>query len=158
MHLPLTGLLLLFSLCATPQARLVRAALEAALQQLKRQCPGVVSSRRERSLARALPLLSQALARVLLASEQAVPGGDGEEEDGEEGDDGSPLEQACAMAGCQPEGLEGALGQLLEDAVAEALGGGAGEEGAAGEGGKRAREAAASGGSQAPLPANSRRV
>lgn len=44
------------------QARLVRAALEGALQHLKAQCPAVVSSRRERSLGRALPLLSKALA------------------------------------------------------------------------------------------------
>lgn len=50
--------------CAPPtlQARLVRAALEGALQQLKAQCPSVISSRRERSLGRALPLLGKALA------------------------------------------------------------------------------------------------
>ena len=143
----------------------MRAALEAALQQLKQRCPGVVSSRRERSLARALPLLSQALARILLASEQPPACGDDDEElqeggDGEEGGaDGSPLEQACALVGCQPEGLEAAMGQLLEDAVADALGGGGGggggEGGAAEEGGKRAREAAASGGSQAAAPTGS---
>jgi len=40
----------------------VRAALEGALQQLKQQCPSVVSSRRDRSLARVLPLLSASLA------------------------------------------------------------------------------------------------
>ena len=141
----------------------MRAALEAALQQLKQRCPGVVSSRRERSLARALPLLSRALARILLASEQPPPCGNDEEElqegdGGEEGGaDGSPLEQACALVGCQPEGLEAAMGQLLEDAVADALGGGGGggEGGAAEEGGKRAREAAASGGSQAAAPTGS---
>lgn len=44
------------------QSRLVTAALEAALGDLKAQCPAVVSSRRERSLGRALPLLSKALA------------------------------------------------------------------------------------------------
>ncbi|PRW34023.1 alpha beta-hydrolase [Chlorella sorokiniana] len=49
-------------LSAGYEARLVRAALEGALQQLKAQCPTVISSRRERSLGRALPLLSKALA------------------------------------------------------------------------------------------------
>ena len=54
------------SLRIDAQARLVRQALEAALAQLKRQCPAVVCSRRERSLGRALPLLSKALAGVCL--------------------------------------------------------------------------------------------
>lgn len=40
----------------------MRCALEGALQELKAQCPAVISSRRERSLGRALPLLSKALA------------------------------------------------------------------------------------------------
>lgn len=44
------------------QAQLVRAALEGALADLKQQCPAVVSSRRERSLERALPLIGDALA------------------------------------------------------------------------------------------------
>jgi hypothetical protein len=51
-----------------PQARLVRGALEGALVQLKQQCPAVVCSRRERSLARALPLLSKSLAGVRAGS------------------------------------------------------------------------------------------
>lgn len=51
-----------FPITINPQARLVRSALEGALQNLKVQCPAVVCSRRERSLERALPLLSKALA------------------------------------------------------------------------------------------------
>lgn len=39
----------------------MRAALEGALAHLKQQCPAVVSSRRERSLERALPLVGNAL-------------------------------------------------------------------------------------------------
>jgi hypothetical protein len=44
------------------EARLVSRALEGALQHLKQQCPALLSSRRERSLARSLPLLGSALA------------------------------------------------------------------------------------------------
>lgn len=141
----------------------MRDALEGALRQLKPQCPAVVSSRRERSLARALPALSSALAGILLRSEEALqPGlhgwaGGGEEEE-EWQDDGSgggggegPLHQACAMAGCdEPEGLEAAIAQLLEAAVADALesssrGGGEG-------GAKRARGADDGGGGAASQP------
>lgn len=117
------------------QSRLVRDALEGALQQLKQQCPAVVSSRRERSLGRALPMLSAALAGILLASEHACPDGSGDQEEGEEGS-GSALQQACTMVGCQPEGLESALGRLLQDTVADALGATAAAEG----GSKRPRK------------------
>lgn len=50
------------------EARLVSRALEAALQHLKQQCPALLSSRRERSLARSLPLLGSALAGKQSAS------------------------------------------------------------------------------------------
>jgi hypothetical protein len=49
-------------LAPSHEQRLVRLALEGALAALKTQCPAVVNSRRERSLARATPLLSKSLA------------------------------------------------------------------------------------------------
>lgn len=159
---PCSPLHSLSTLCTPLQPRLVRDALEGALRQLKPQCPAVVSSRRERSLARALPTLGSALAGILLRSEEALQPGlhgygvGGEEEEAWEdagsggGDAGvGPLHQACAMAGCEPEGLEPAIGQLLEAAVADALEGSSSSRGGgAAEGGgvKRARDAEAGGG------------
>lgn len=96
----------------------MRAALEAALQDLKAQCPAVVCSRRERSLGRALPPLCRALAGILLQSERAAPGASSDDVDEEEG--GSALQQACAAVGCEPAGLEAALSQLLRERLTEA--------------------------------------
>ena len=120
----------------------MRAAVEAALAQLKAQAPAVLTNRRERSLARALPALADALAGILLRGDAPVPGCEEEQQAGGDGDEGgSVLEQACALADCPPEGLAGALGRLLEAAVGAAQGGEGGDD----EGGsKRARTAAAS--------------
>ena len=84
---------------------LVRWAVDAALADLKRQCPGVVSNRRERSEARALPAVSAAVAAILMRS----VGGQG------------VLSEACAALGCvgavSGEHLESVLRERLEEVV-----------------------------------------
>lgn len=83
------------------QARMLRGAVEAALQHLKQQCPAVVASRRERSLMRALPALARAVAAILDRSPTA-------DEEGH-----SLQAQACALVGCPAAGLERAVHGLL---------------------------------------------
>ncbi|PSC76824.1 hypothetical protein C2E20_0918 [Micractinium conductrix] len=107
------------ALSASYEARLVKGALEGALRQLKAQCPAVVCSRRERSLARALPLLSQSLAGILLASERSEPYSTG----GPAHHEGSVLQQACALVGCARAELEGGIAALLQGVVGAALSG-----------------------------------
>ena len=51
---------------------MVRQAVEGALHQLRQQQPGVVCSRRDRSLERSLPLLSRALAGERAARERQL--------------------------------------------------------------------------------------
>ncbi len=47
------------------QRTLIRTAIEAALSDLKQQCPSVVCDRRDRSLMKALPVVSSAVAEIL---------------------------------------------------------------------------------------------
>lgn len=79
---------------------LIRGAVGAALAHLKQQCPGVMSSRRERSLSRALPVVSSAVAGILL---RAV--GEG------------VLEEACQALGTEPQDLVDKLQLALEEVV-----------------------------------------
>jgi hypothetical protein len=47
------------------QRTLIRSAIDAALADLKHQCPSVISDRRDRSLMKALPVVSTAVAGIL---------------------------------------------------------------------------------------------
>ncbi|KAL4520792.1 hypothetical protein Ndes2526A_g05336 [Nannochloris sp. 'desiccata'] len=47
------------------QRTLIRTAIDAALSDLKQQCPSVISDRRDRSLMKALPVVSTAVAGIL---------------------------------------------------------------------------------------------
>ncbi|KAL4435652.1 hypothetical protein ABPG77_002615 [Micractinium sp. CCAP 211/92] len=131
------------------EAQLVRAALEGALSHLKQQCPAVVSSRRERSLERALPLIGDALAGILLRSEHssARSGGGGAE------DEGSALHAACSALGCPPEKLQERVSRLLWKVVRGALqGDSTGGDGEQEDSGKRARRQGGGGGGSQPAP------
>eukprot|EP00887_Chlorella_sp_A99_P003552 scaffold7.g3552.t1 len=103
-------------LSSASEARMVRGAVEAALTDLKRQCPAVVASRRDRCLMRALPTLARAVASILGRSATVDEGS------------ASLEEQACAMLDCRPAELVGSLHSLLHK-VATGSGEGGSAEG-----------------------------
>jgi hypothetical protein len=84
-------------------AGLARAALEAALAELRAACPAVVASRRERAADRAVPELAAALAPILLHpfSDQNVTA------------------EACALLHASPASFKAALLCALVRAAAE---------------------------------------
>ena len=82
------------------EGALIRGAIDSALSNLKQQCPGVMSDRRERSLGRALPVVSNAVANILLRSM-----GEG------------VLEEACTALGAEPHTLMAKLQLVLEETV-----------------------------------------
>ncbi|KAL4425289.1 hypothetical protein ABPG75_009305 [Micractinium tetrahymenae] len=138
-------------LAPSRESQLVRAALEGALAHLKQQCPAVISSRRERSLERALPLISNALAGILLRSKQsdAYSGGGAADEEG------SVLHAACSSLGCPPEGLQEGIGSLLWEVVNEHMrGSSAGSDGQGAAASKRARQDGSQGGGDGSQPAS----
>lgn len=88
-------------LTAASEGRAARGAVEAALRQLKAQCPAVVASRRERCLLRALPTLARAVGNIVQRSTTVD-------------DEGSSLQaQACAMLGCGSEAFLDTLHSML---------------------------------------------
>ncbi len=87
------------------EAQLVRGAVDAALAELRQLCPAVVAGRRDRSLARALPVVAAAAAGILRRAVDSAAAG-----------------QACAALGVGPQDLEAVLLQRLGEAVAAAEG------------------------------------
>ena len=74
------------------QSILVRRAVDAAFQDLRTKCPGVVCNRRERSLARAVPVVAEVVTNIVMRSSNTelmehidphsmVVGGEGIEEE-----------------------------------------------------------------------------
>jgi hypothetical protein len=83
-----------------PQVRIVKAALEAALEDLKSVCPAVMASRRDRSMMRAVPAVAHAMAGIVRRSTS-------------EGLKAS----VCKMLGCSADEMEGRVEARLWEAL-----------------------------------------